>query len=423
MPATFKAVLNNKPKADGSHAILIRITLDRQRKFVNTGETVKKSEFNAKKGEVRKSHLSHESINHSIESRIEQVRRRIRKKEEQGEHYTLEQIQAILQGKEEKVAPKEFIKYGSETIDLYYPEHQNLDQYKHFWTTLNSWKTFEKAEGKVYNLKDVDISSIRRFENFLITVKKNKPRTIANHLKRIKRLFRLAVDHNIIEYHTNPFTNIKINRGAKSKKPRLSMEEIKQLEQTKPIEGSVLFHAKNVWLAQFYAAGTRIGDMLAMKFENVGPDRIVFDMQKTEEEQSIPINPKLRAIIEYYRTPDKTLKDYIFPFFKKEIDYSNDEFFKKQLWSKTAQINASLKDLATMAGIDKNLTTHMARHSFADIARKKSGNIYGVSKALRHSNIRITEEYLESFDHDAVDDVMGSVFDFDEGEFNENELE
>ena len=416
MPATFKAVLNNKPKADGSYSILIRITLDRKRKYVNTGEAVKKSEFNEKKGEVRKSHPSHESINASIQAKVNQVKKRIRKREEQGEHFTLEQIQALLQGKEEKTAPKQFIKYASETVDLYYPENQNIDQYKHFWTTLNAWKEFEEAEDKIYNLREIDVSAIRRFENFLTTVRENKPRTISNHLKRIKRLFKLAVEHNIIQYHESPFVNIKIKRGQRSAKPRLSMEEIKLLEQTQPPEGSVLFHTKNIWLAQFYAAGTRIGDMLTMKFLNVGNDRIIFEMQKTEEEVSIPINPKLKAIIDYYRTPGTTPQDYIFPFFKKEMDYSNKEHFRKQIWSKTAQVNASLKDLAELAGIDKNLTTHMARHSFADIARKKSGNIYGVSKALRHSNIRVTEEYLESFDHDAVDDVMGSVFDFGDDE-------
>jgi integrase len=292
-------------------------------------------------------------------------------------------------------------------VELYYKD--NTDQYRHFWTTLNRFKEFEQNKGSEYKLKDYDLTGIKEFENYLRTEVKNHQRTIANHLKRLKRIYKLAVAHGVIAYHENPFVDIKIKRGQKSGKPRLSAEEIKALEEVQLNESLLMFHARNIWLAQFYCAGTRIGDMLTMKFLNLAGGRLIFTMQKTEEENSIPIPKKAQAIFDYYRE-GKELSDYIFPFFKKEIKYDK-ETLRKQIWSKTALINKNLKKVAELAGIEKNLTTHMARHTFADLARKKSKDIYGVSKALRHSSTKITEEYLNSFDYDAVDDVMGSVFD------------
>ena len=63
-------------------------------------------------------------------------------------------------------------------------------------------------------------------------------------------------------------------------------------------------------------------------------------------------------------------------------------FFITRLDPKTALINKYLKNIATKAEITKNITTHTARHSFADIARQKTDNIYNLSKTLGHSSLK-----------------------------------
>ena len=85
-------------------------------------------------------------------------------------------------------------------------------------------------------------------------------------------------------------------------------------------------------------------------------------------------------------------------------------FLHNQISSKTALINKYLKQIAFKVEITKNTTTHTARHSFADIARQKTDNIYNLSKTLGHSSIKITEVYLASSDDAAVDDTLGSIF-------------
>jgi len=69
-----------------------------------------------------------------------------------------------------------------------------------------------------------------------------------------------------------------------------------------------------------------------------------------------------------------------------------------------------LKEIAKGAKISKKITTHTARHSFADIARQKTDNIYNLSKTLGHSSLKVTEAYLSSFDEKAVDDTLDSMF-------------
>lgn len=63
-----------------------------------------------------------------------------------------------------------------------------------------------------------------------------------------------------------------------------------------------------------------------------------------------------------------------------------------------------------MAGITKKLSMHIARHSFANIARQKKANVYDISKALGHSSIKITETYLSAFDTQSEDETMLKVY-------------
>ena len=57
------------------------------------------------------------------------------------------------------------------------------------------------------------------------------------------------------------------------------------------------------------------------------------------------------------------------------------------------------------------LNIHVARHSFANIARQKKANVYDISKALGHSSLKITEAYLSKFDTTSQDATMKQVFD------------
>ena len=56
------------------------------------------------------------------------------------------------------------------------------------------------------------------------------------------------------------------------------------------------------------------------------------------------------------------------------------------------------------------LAFHIARHSFANIARQKNANLYDISKSLGHSSLKITETYLSNFDTESQDKTMKHVF-------------
>lgn len=72
-------------------------------------------------------------------------------------------------------------------------------------------------------------------------------------------------------------------------------------------------------------------------------------------------------------------------------------------------INKYLKQISVKAEIPP-ISFHTARHSFAFIGNRKTNNLYGISKALGHSNIGVTQSYLASFDTKVIDDTTDDIY-------------
>ena len=96
---------------------------------------------------------------------------------------------------------------------------------------------------------------------------------------------------------------------------------------------------------------------------------------------------------------------------KEQLPYEVRKNLLQQVNSKNSLLNKYLNTLAEMAGITKKVSMHIARHSFANIARQKKANVYDISKALGHSSLKITETYLSKFDTTSQDATMKQVFD------------
>ena len=158
----------------------------------------------------------------------------------------------------------------------------------------------------------------------------------------------------------------------------------------------------------FYCAGIRASDILQLKWENIVDGRLVYQMHKTSRFHSLKLHEKPIKILDLYGPGN--LEEFIFPFLSNDVDYEDPTFRYNQLNAKTSLLNKYLRQIATKAEINKKISTHTARHSFADIARQKTDNIYNLSKTLGHSSIKITEAYLASFDQKAVDDTLDEVF-------------
>jgi integrase len=133
-------------------------------------------------------------------------------------------------------------------------------------------------------------------------------------------------------------------------------------------------------------------------------------MNKNEKPLSLKIPEKATVILDKYKKHKKLNNGYIFPFLSNADQNSHEDIFKKTR-NASRLFNKYLKRIATMCDIDKNISNHIARHSFGNIAGDKIHPLM-LQKLYRHSDLKTTLNYQANFIHKEADDALDSVINF-----------
>ena len=254
---------------------------------------------------------------------------------------------------------------------------------------------------------------LRAYETFLIEKYNNAPSTVASNFRAIRAILYRAIREGLMQQAVNPFFQFKIKQG-KAKRDKLNLSELQAIEALELEDGTLIWHVRNYFLFSFYCAGIRFGDLAKLKRENITRDgeaiRLSYQMSKTGTSKSIKLLPQAIAIFNHYNRDDTSSPhEYLFPILRK-YDTSTPKKLLNAIATQNALVNKYLKKIAQQASITCKLSFHISRHSFADIARQKGWDVYMISKALGHSSIKVTENYLKGFDTDALDSHMDSLF-------------
>ena len=405
MTTTLKLLLReDKARTDGTAPVYLRITHRRRSRFVKSGVRVAPNLWSPAKQRVSRTHPLAAKLNQDLEalmSRAMQARTELN-------HWgrpTAEAVQRLL--KEDGGASTLF-----PFMESYADEWKRKGKYWEYKKVLvlrNKLRGYAKRKG--LDFRDIDREFLIGFRSYMRTECKNMESTQEKALYMLKAIFKRAVQDKLISPTDDPFVyySIGVTRGTREK---LTLQQIHDLEAVEVEPGSKQEVARDVFLFAFYASGMRFGDVCSLRWECVRGDRLVYTMMKSGKPKSVKLKRRAQEILDRYRTTTAHSGPFVFPLLDPDLDYSDPFFLRKKVHSKTAGVNLRLKQLAEKAGIEAKVTTHVARHSFADLARRKSnGNVDAVRRSLGHSKLQTTQTYLDSFDQDAEDGLMDVVFD------------
>jgi integrase/recombinase XerD len=243
--------------------------------------------------------------------------------------------------------------------------------------------------------------------NFLIKahnsfLSKNKSDAGFNvYARTLRAIFNKAIKSGVAKAEWYPFTNFKIKKPNKKRLIAITGLEISKIESYKAKPDSIGELAKNVFLFSFYTRGMNLADIAKLKPDNIISGRLFYKRSKTGTDFSIPLNDKAVSIINRYKGSNPI--GYLFPIIMRKTP----DAAYKDLRTKLGLINRKIKLIGKELGIEINLTTYSARHSFVGIAKKE----YHVStdalkEALGHSNYAVTEFYLGRLLDDELDDAF-----------------
>lgn len=166
--------------------------------------------------------------------------------------------------------------------------------------------------------------------------------------------------------------------------------------------------ARDIFLFSYCVAGINFKDIATLRYVDIQNGRIYYQRHKTGKELNSPILPQTREIMGRYSKSDASPEDYIFPILDRHIHKSEQQICNR-VHKVIGHINANLKRIAEMAGLKVNLTTYVARHTFATVLKRSGVNIAIISESLGHSDLETTQIYLDSFENSQVDEAMKNL--------------
>jgi integrase/recombinase XerD len=391
--ATVKAILKQEGRQDGYHLVMVRFIQNRKIAYVGTGVYIKPEHWNPKgsldKCDWVKKDAMRETYNAAIESLIKEALSLAL------EHRaaTAAQLKHLLQGEEEE--KPDFIRFYALELERIKKDStpRTHEKYTNIYDRL-------KAYAGTLPFDKLTVDWLKKYEAHLLTV--NKRNTVSKHLAFVKTIIRRAVAEGVMPYADNPFLSFRL-KSEKPQKDRLTKEELQRIQDLDLPEGQRVHHARTAFLLQFFLAGMRIGDLLQMRWEMIEGDRLEYKSQKTNTHLSVKLVPAALKLIEPYRKD----KGFVLPFVPEGL---KPDAQQKRVESMTALINKMLSEIAKKAGIEKKITTHVARHSFASLAWANSRDIKAVSQALGHTSVTMTETYLRELSGSEQDSLLDTAF-------------
>lgn len=259
--------------------------------------------------------------------------------------------------------------------------------------------------------QDISDTFIKNYKVFCSSHLEHKPRTVTNQLIFIRTLFNSAIKEGIIDATFYPFSgdNEKIKIGT-SHKIGLIPTEVERIESLKVEKQSSMWHTKNIWLTAFYFAGIRISDAVQLKWSEIKDGRLLYTMDKNKKPVSLKISDKALRIINSYKSQKNENNGYVFPFLKDVNPQDEEDLFRK-IRNATKLFNKYLKRIASACDIDKNLSNHIARHTFGNIAGDRI-HPQMLQKLYRHSDLKTTLNYQANFIHKETDEALERVINF-----------
>jgi len=433
MGTTFNLELNNKPSANKTYSILLRITQNKKHtRKKTTVELNSKKDFNPKAKQnnwIRTSEPNHKKWNEALRDEIEEAKTTYRDLKTKG-LATKELIKSKIN---EAESSSSFIEFAEQrTKDIF--NEGGYRNYKKYNGLVNKLKAYLKEKKKKDLLfSEVTTSFLSKFEAYLHNLRNERneeatlhPNTIEVNLNIFKALINRAIKvQKIIKPEMNPFLGYDYSHTIKTAKEKLNEAEIKLIEELDLPEGSLIWHCRNYFLFSFYLAGIRAGDLIQLRWKDITSEgRLEYRMSKTQNDRSLKLHTKANDILQHYRKEEIKPSDYIFPLLNNEAPFAKaitEEQkatlppalivqMNNQTNSKNVLINKYLNKIATQAGIDKKISFHVSRHSFAKIAKDNKVDSNHLKNILGHSDIKITETYMGSFATEETDSVMASIF-------------
>ena len=259
-----------------------------------------------------------------------------------------------------------------------------------YTTGLNSFIRF--TDGKDVPLEEMDSNLMVAYETWLRSTGAC-PNTTSFYMRNLRAIYNRAVEKELT-VQRYPFKHVYtgIDKTVKRAVPLKIIRRIKELDLTM---SPAMDYARDMFMFSFYTRGMSFIDMAFLKKKDLQNGILTYRRQKTGQQLFIKWEEPMRKIIDKY---DTSKTPYLLPIIR------NMDAEKRRQYKNAAHlINDKLKKLGGQLGLSIPLTSYVARHAWASIAKSKNIPLSTISEAMGHDSENTTRIYLASLDTSVVD--------------------
>ena len=392
MRSTFKVLIyikKNAVKSNGKAPIMARISLNGEIAQFSLKCEINPIEWDAKAGKAIGKSVATQKFNGLLDNLKASIIQHYRELSDRDTTVTAEKVKNAFLG---------LLTRNETLLDLFGKHNQDLkaqigkgvsrDTYQKYVRTENRLKDFMKSKYNIsdINLKEINHSFICDFDIYLKTVHSCGQNTTAKFMQRLKSIVLFAKSNGWI--HADPFSNFKLY-FVKSDREYLTEPELERIMKRK-FSIKRLEQVRDIFVFSCFT-GLAYVDVFNLQKSNI---RTTFDENlwiigkrvKTGINYRVPLLDIAKLIIEKYN--GNLAEDLVLPVISNQ------------------KMNSYLKEIADLCDIGKNLSFHVARHTFATtVTLSKGVSIESVSKMLGHTNIKTTQIYARITDNKIRDDM------------------
>ena len=381
----------SKARAGGVYPLYVRCTLSGQRFEVATGFTVHPDTWDESKQLVKGRTEEVKIVNNRLDKIKTKIQDIFNQLESIGEPFDVLTIKERFLGNRKEKGLLEVFDSVLKNIEARLDKDYSLGTLKHYRTSQKRLIEFIKirTERKDIPLSKIDFSFLNSFDVFLKTEKNVMPNTALTYHKHLKKVLNTAIASGFISQC--PYNSFKPTRNE-TNRDFLTLQELNHI-QSKKIDISRLDFIRNIFVFASYT-GLSYSDIEKLSSNHIqkgsdGNDWIIIDRTKTESRCRIPLLPAAKEVLKKYENHPIALSNArLLPI------YSNQK------------MNSYLKELADICGIQKNLSMHVARHTFATSVTLTNGvPLETVSKMLGHTSLKTTQIYARIVDSKISNDM------------------
>ncbi|MEO1263024.1 MAG: site-specific integrase [Bacteroidota bacterium] len=395
MTTSVKIELDTRStKKDGSHPLKLLVVVGRSPMRIALGYSIPRKDWNEKTQSVKTSSKAVSNItrlNSLLQREKTAALDTLTKLHDSGElpQLSMKEVKDRITCKYKEAT---VIGFANSIIDELLEANKvgNASVYK---TMRNSIHTFLKR--KDIPLRQISHTWLKKYEAWYLG-KGNSVNGLGVNMRTLRALMNKAIKRRLLPRDSYPFTNYSVKK-ADTRKRAIRQQDIEKVKEFEPKTAQQI-RSKDYFLMSFYLMGASFIDLAFLRMSSIKNGRIEYQRKKTGKLHSIKITPPLRALLDKY-CKDKSGDDFILPVIKSNDPAQQYINVKDEL----RRYNRRLKEIGELCKIEITLTSYVARHSFATIAKFKDVPVSIISQALGHSNTETTEVYLAEFSNDIMD--------------------